>query len=196
MQVVTSCWLVIGGRNTGTPPDIVDRGKRSSAQAVTMAEASALDAAHRAQADSKGEAAGSIARLQRAIPARGSNHGRDPSTWSRINGRGFPSGSTFAGSGGDGVDLARPCAGAPGRLGVWVALMAARPIAPVEIKSVGFAILRSGSPRKRNGPVDRRQQPHISDDCAQILFFEVGKRHCHIRQEEAPSPHFADLLSH
>jgi hypothetical protein len=28
MQVVTSCWLVIGGRNTGTPPDIVDRGKR------------------------------------------------------------------------------------------------------------------------------------------------------------------------
>jgi hypothetical protein len=69
---------------------------------------------------------------------------------------------------------------APGRLGVWVALMAARPIAPVEIKSVGFAILRSGSPRKRNGPVDRRQQPHISDDCAQILFFEVGKRHCHV----------------
>jgi hypothetical protein len=117
MQVVTSCWLVIGGRNTGTPPDIVDRGKRSSARAVTMAEASALDAAHRAQADSKGEAADSIARLQRAIPARGSNHGRDPSTWSRINGRGFSSGSTFAGSGGDGVDLARPCAGAPGRMG-------------------------------------------------------------------------------
>jgi hypothetical protein len=65
-----------------------------------------------------------------------------------------------------------PTSGAPGAC---MALMAARPIAPVEIKSVGFAIVRSGSPRKWNGPVDRRQHPHISDDRTQILFFKVGK---------------------
>src|SRR5271169_1925165 len=56
-----------------------------------------------------------------------------------------------------------------------MALTTAWLIALVEIKSVSFAIIGSGRTRGRNDAVDRRQQPHISDDCPQILFLEVGK---------------------
>ena len=57
----------------------------------------------------------------------------------------------------------------------WMALTTAWLIALVEIKSVRFAIIGSGRTRERNGAADRRQQPHISDDCAQIHFLEVGQ---------------------
>src|SRR5271169_3050599 len=48
-------------------------------------------------------------------------------------------------------------------------------VALIQIKGVGIAFIRSWRTREGNCAVQRRQQPHVGDDCTQILLVEVGK---------------------